>query len=102
MMVVLIISMMMAIAAPSLRKARDSSRQKSCLRNLRTLGGAMEQYALENRVRTGGSVAIALLCGNTSYLKRAPVCPSGGAYSDPLTVGTNPTCTRAADGHVLP
>jgi prepilin-type N-terminal cleavage/methylation domain-containing protein len=104
MIVVLIIGILLAIAVPNFIKARESSRAKSCIANLKQLDSAAEQYAMDNKKTNGDTVTIAILAagGTTGYLKSAPACPSGGTYTNPVVVGTSPTCTKAADGHVLP
>ena len=104
MIVVLIIGILLAIAVPNFIKARESSRSKSCIANLKQIDSATEQWAMDNKKTNGDTVAMSALAagGTTGYMKSAPACPSGGAYSDPETVGSKPTCTKSADGHVLP
>jgi len=102
MIVVLIIGVLLAIAVPNFVKARDSSRTKSCIANLRQLDAAKEQYAMDNRKSTGDAVALANL--TPDYVKSAPVCPSGTAAYVPGNVGVTPPCPNVAANaaHVLP
>ncbi|MCA1948692.1 MAG: prepilin-type N-terminal cleavage/methylation domain-containing protein [Armatimonadetes bacterium] len=97
MIVVLIIGILLAIAVPNFIKARESSRTKTCIANLKQIDSAKEQWAMENKKTTGDA------CGFTGilvpdYLKAEPSCPSGGTYTV-NAVGTAPTCSIA--GHAL-
>ena len=109
MIVVLIIGILLAIAVPNFIRARESSRAKSCVANLQQMNSALEQWAMDNKKTTGSTVAIATLVGSAGYIKATPACPSGGAYTDPVTLGSNPTCSIGTNGdtdafndHVLP
>src|SRR3954464_11509234 len=91
MIVVLIIGILLAIAVPNFIKARETSRAKSCVANLKQIDGAKEQWAMDNNKTNGAAVAMpALVNGAAGYVKSAPACPSGGAYTIG-NVGTNPT-----------
>ena len=99
MIVVLIIGILLAIAVPNFIKARESSRTKACVANLKQLDSAKEQYAMDNKLQTGDAVPAGALYGAAGYIKVEPECPSGGTY----TVGAisaDPTCDGGAD-HVL-
>ena len=102
MIVVLIIGVLLAIAVPNFVKARDSSRTKSCIANLRQIDAAKEQYAMDTKKSTGDAVALANLAPD--YIKTAPVCPSGTAAYVPGNVGVTPPCPNVATNasHVLP
>lgn len=92
MIVVLIISVLLAIAIPNFMRARERSRAQSCCANLRQIETGKEQYAIDNKLSTGDAIAdLSLLCPN--YVKQTPVCPTGGTYSV-NTVGELPTCSR--------
>ena len=100
MIVVAIIGLLAAIAIPNFIRARTTSQQNACINNLRQIDGAIQQWALENKVAASASVTSANV---TPYLGRStgefPTCPAGGTYA--LTdVATKPTCT--VSGHVLP
>ena len=105
MIVVLIIGILLAIAVPNFIKARETSRAKSCVANLKQIDSAKEQYAMDNRLNNGGSAAMSdLVSGTDGYIKSTPTCPSGGTYSV-NAVGTNPACSIAGTGptaHTLP
>jgi prepilin-type N-terminal cleavage/methylation domain-containing protein len=104
MIVVLIIGILLAIAVPNFIKARETSRTKSCIANLKQIDAAVEQWAMDNKASQGATVALGSLIGagsTTTYIKNTPTCPSGGTYSDPETVGTSPTCSIGGS-HALP
>ena len=115
MIVVLIIGILLAIAVPNFVRAREASRGKACIANLKQVDAAKEQYAMDNKLNSG-SAAVASdpltvtgssLVGSANYIKNAVVCPSNGAYTVGA-IGTNPTCAIGANAaatyapHVLP
>lgn len=107
MMVVAIISVIFAISTPALVKARERARGTACVRNLRLIDAAKEQYGLDNRLSAGATISgFSVLCGagTATYLKATPVCPSGGSYNIDV-LGTNPSCgvgNLSPFPHVLP
>ena len=110
MIVVLIIGILLAIAVPNFVRAREASRAKACVANLKQIDSAKEQWAMDNRATTGGSApAPSGLSGSAGYIKTEPACPSSGTYSS-SAVGTSPSCTVgstqsggvAALDHILP
>jgi prepilin-type N-terminal cleavage/methylation domain-containing protein len=109
MIVVLIIGILLAIAVPNFVRAREASRAKACVANLKQIDSAKQQWAMDNRAAAGGSVTgdMATLVGTNGYIKSTPVCPSSGAYTL-NTIEVAPTCaigvnpTSDALSHVLP
>ena len=108
MIVVAIIGLLAAIAIPNFVRARTTAQQNACINNLRQIDAAANQWALENKKKTGD--AIVYLTDLPPYIKlnamgSIPPCPSGGAYTCAI-VGTNPACsigtTLGLPGHVLP
>ena len=100
MIVVLIIGILLAIAVPNFIKARESSRTKSCIANLKQIEAAKEQWAMDSKAPATATPTAAVLYGPTAYVKNTPSCPSGGTY----TIGdlnTRPSCNGDAT-HVLP
>lgn len=95
MIVVAIIGLLAAIGIPSFQKARDNSRAKACINNLRMIAAGTEQYMMDNNVTSAD------LTQSAEYIKGGlPTCPAEGSY----TVGTettDPTCS-VAGLHVLP
>lgn len=96
MIVVLIIGILLAIAVPNFIKARETSRTKSCIANLRQIDAAKEQWAMDNKAAQGAAVAWGDIVPD--YIRKQPECPSGGTYTVG-NVGTDPTCTIS--GHEL-
>ena len=94
MIVVLIIGILLAIAVPNFVRARESSRAKACVANLKQIDSGKEQYAMDNKLATGASVTngLADLVGSTSYIKSTPSCPSNGTYTV-AAIGTAPSCS---------
>ena len=99
MIVVLIIGILMAIAVPNFIQARQTSRRNSCIANLKQIDSAKEQFAMEAKLDTGATVNWTDLV--STYMKSQPTCPGGGDYTIDV-VGTNPSCSLSASGHVLP
>ena len=103
MIVVAIIGLLAAIAIPNFVRARTTSQKNACINNLRQIDGAVQQYALEMRTATVGTVAQL-----TPYLGKGaagtwPTCPtSNNAYNAPADLNTAPVCPGSVSGHVLP
>lgn len=93
MIVVLIISVLLAIAIPNFMRARETSRAKSCCSNLRQIETAKEQYAMDNKLANGDDCDLADLVGGDNYIKDTPTCPSDGDYTA-NAIGTNATCSQ--------
>lgn len=99
MIVVAIIGIIVAIAVPAFLRARENARGRACQENLMKIDGATEQWALDYRQSNGATVSMSTLVGSDSYIKRTPLCPSGGTYSSPsggndvFTVGEDPECS---------
>lgn len=101
MIVVLIIGILLAIAVPNFIKARENSRQKSCIANLKQIESAKEQWAMDKKAGNGDTPGDTDLFGTDKYIKVKPACPSGGSY-DLKSMADRPVCDKTADGHVLP
>ena len=107
MIVVAIIGLLAAIAIPNFVKARATSQANACINNLRQIDAAANQWALENKKKTGDTITFP--SDLTPYIKlnassSIPGCPASGTYSDP-TVGATPTCSLASSvtpAHQLP
>jgi prepilin-type N-terminal cleavage/methylation domain-containing protein len=108
MIVVLIIGILLAIAVPNFVKAREVSRAKSCLSNLRSIAYAKEQWAVEQKKATTDTPADTDLYGSNGYILATPLCPAGGTYTinnlstvPSCSIGTNGSAATG-DDHVLP
>ena len=99
MIVVAIIGLLAAIAIPNFVKARTTAQKNACINNLRQIDGAKEQWALENKKKTGDAVADTDI---TPYIKGGvmPTCPATGTYVIGV-VDTPPSCPNNALGHTL-
>lgn len=105
MIVVLIIGILLAIAIPNFVQARESSRAKACVANLKQLDSAKQQYMMDKNqssfasdTQTGSGTTLAFPGSGTylvtQYIRSVPACPAGGLY----TTGTDaavPTCGLA-------
>ena len=108
MIVVLIIGILLAIAVPNFMKARENTRAKSCLANLRSISYAKEQWAVEFNKHTADEPVEAALYGSSGYIRTTPLCPTGGDYTI-NDLANVPVCSignqgnaDATDDHVLP
>jgi prepilin-type N-terminal cleavage/methylation domain-containing protein len=102
MIVVAIIGLLAAIAIPNFVKARTTSQQNACINNLRQMDGAVQQYALENKLPSSAAYTLTAL---QPYIKldsngNIPGCPAGGTYKEGADVTKPPTCS--VTGHALP
>jgi hypothetical protein len=95
------------VAIPSFSKAPTASQANACINNLRQIDAAANQFALENKKKTGDPIRFT--SDLTPYIKldpagHIPACPSGGIYKC-AAVGDNPTCSLGSSvtpAHALP
>ena len=106
MIVVAIIGLLAAIAIPNFVRARTTAQRNACINNLRQYDGAVQQYALENKLATTATYVMDNL---RDYVKLTsgqalPGCPGGGVYSPGATVADPVACSLAASPtlHTLP
>ncbi|OFX15803.1 MAG: hypothetical protein A2Z18_10725 [Armatimonadetes bacterium RBG_16_58_9] len=101
MVVIMVLSLLVAMAVPHFIRARDSSRGKACTQNLREFETAKEQWAMNTRAAASETPAVADLV--TEYMKGTedtlPLCPSSGSYQL-NDLGTLPTCDIGDNGTV--
>lgn len=97
MIVVLIIGVLLGVAVPQFLQSRETSRNRTCVSNLKKLDEAKEMRAAEQRLNPGDACDMLDLI--PIYIRRAPTCPSAGTYTVGV-IGTNPTCTVGT--HNLP
>jgi prepilin-type N-terminal cleavage/methylation domain-containing protein len=106
MVVMAIIGLLAAIAVPNFMKARANSQANVCINSLRQIDSAAQQFAIEQRKRSGQSINYPN--DLTPYMKlnsagSVPPCPAGGTY-DCSVVGNTPTCDLSSSTtppHVL-
>lgn len=108
MIVVLIIGILLAIAVPNFVRARETSRAKACVANLKTIDGAVQQFAMTHNVQNGSGIGALGLQGlmDEGFLKTLPACPSSGTYAF-TTINSSPTCSVGgtvgdSQAHILP
>ena len=89
MIVVAMIAMLLAIAAPSFVKTRDTARTTACLSNLKSVDDAKMQWAMETHKCDGDAVLWADL--SPSYMKSQVACPWGYEYTL-QPIGVPPYC----------
>ena len=89
MIVVLIIGILLAIAIPNFVSARESSRAKACVGNLKQIDSAKQQYCMDKKLRRRQLSRRRhdrqhrdglQLVGTSGYIRATPVCPSAGTY----------------------
>ena len=102
MIVVLIIGILLAIAIPNFVAARESSRAKACIGNLKQIDSATQQYCMDKKLNaTSYSSALPTLdttagtglVGAAAYLRTVPSCPAGGTEKVAPTLPDTPFCT---------
>src|SRR5438309_7662379 len=103
---VAIIGLLAAIAIPNFVRARTTSQANACINNLRQYDGAVQQYALEQKLASTASYTMSLI---QPYVKLTsagvlPTCPANGTYSPGTTVTNPPTCSLSGSvpAHALP
>jgi prepilin-type N-terminal cleavage/methylation domain-containing protein len=89
MIVVLIIAILIGIAVPQWMTARATSSKRACQEIMRELDLAKAHWAMENHMPESATPTMADLM---PYLKRTPLCPSGGDYN----LGTVGELTRCS------
>jgi prepilin-type N-terminal cleavage/methylation domain-containing protein len=110
MIVVLIIGILLAIAIPNFIQARETSRAKSCVSNLQEIYSAKQEAIMDYKLAdpslatfsldgitattSGPTGTYQLVSGSsgTGYIRRIPVCPSGGQYTVSAALPL-PTCS---------
>ena len=108
MIVVLIIGILLAIAIPNFVSARESSRAKACVGNLKQIDSAKQQCAMDKKMSGSSTDTFVIdglaasdtatahqLVGPTFYIRAVPTCPSGSTYY-PGLVAASPWCTSSA------
>ena len=94
MIVVLIIGILLAIAIPNFVSAREASRCKACVGNLKQLDSASQQFAMDNKKSSTYAMTSADFTGLApTYLHAMPTCPEGGTYSQGATLANYPQCS---------
>ena len=72
MIVVLIIGILLAIAVPNFIKARETSRAKACVANLKEIESAKEQWAMDTKAASTATPGTTDLYGAANYIRNTP------------------------------
>jgi len=101
MIVVLIIGILLAIAVPNFVRARESSRAKACVANLKQIQAAKEQWAMDTNAAPTATPTKDNLTPN--YIKSWPSCPARGTADDYeiRDLQNDPICRSGLNGHSL-
>ena len=94
-----LIGILATIVIPSIIKYRAQAAKNVCIQNLSRLEAIKQTWALESRKNSGDEPDESALFGDTGYMRKKPVCPSGGDYTL-HPVGVTATCSYPE--HVLP
>jgi prepilin-type N-terminal cleavage/methylation domain-containing protein len=105
MIVVLIIGILLAIAMPNWVMARESSRAKACIGNLKEIDTAKQQWMMDNKAATFTSFEIIPTATSVSggsinlqnYIRSIPRCPESGYY-ETGNESQLPICVTATGG----
>jgi type II secretory pathway pseudopilin PulG len=99
MVVVAIFSVLLSLAFPNYVRARASASVRACVKQIRNLQAAKDQYAILHKLSPGAPVSFADLISE-ELIKAEPTCPEGFPY----TLGTVPSdvvCTSGLTGHTI-
>ena len=94
MIVDLIIGILLAVAIPSFVQARETSRAKACVANLKQIDSAKQQWAMDQKAGSTASPASTDL--SPTYVRSYPTCPESGTYTI-SNIATLPTCSIGAN-----
>ena len=94
MIVVLIIGILLAVAIPSFVRARETSRAKACVANLKQIDSAKQQWAMDQKAGSTASPSQSDL--SPTYVRTYPSCPESGTYTID-TIANLPSCSIGAN-----
>jgi prepilin-type N-terminal cleavage/methylation domain-containing protein len=105
MIVVLIIGILLAIAVPNFLQARESSRAKACIGNLKEIDTAKQEWLMDNKAAVFTSIEVTPTATSVSgsgqnlstYLRTVPRCPESGYY-ETGNASQLPVCVTAGGG----
>ena len=94
MIVVLIIGILLAVAIPSFVQARETSRAKACVANLKQIDSAKQQWAMDTK--SGSTASPASTDLSPTYVRSYPTCPESGTYAI-NNISALPACSIGAN-----
>jgi Tfp pilus assembly protein FimT len=95
MILVAIIGILVAIAAPHYLQYAKSARKSACITNMKKIDGAVTLAKMSGVASPVPSDIV----GVASHLKKMPTCPNNDA---PYTVLDPPECPAADATHIMP
>lgn len=113
MIVLAIIGIIVAIAAPTWYRQRETARGRACQENLSKIDEAKELYAMEFRLSNGSTINYPSdliqpdgVDQGKGYLRKEPICPASGIYT-PYAIGEEPECSIGStnvpfEPHIIP
>ena len=103
---VVVVGLLVAIILPNFKPRHRGSPANACINNLRQMDGAVQQYALEQKLASSSTYTLSVI---KPYIKldsnnNIPGCPASGTYSQGASVTNPPTCSLSANtpAHALP
>ena len=96
MVVVLIFGTLLGLCLPSFARSKNTAATTTCVQHLQKLQYAKENWAMEH---SQPATAVPTDSDIAPYLKDAPTCPTGGAYTLG-NVNAQPACS-AGGGHQI-
>jgi hypothetical protein len=101
-LLIFLTGMLAAVAIPNFVKARQKAQYHLCQNNLKSIQGAKEQWAIEEKKPRGSIPTEADLFGPDKYIAKPLVCNAGGTYTF-NAVKESPTCSvhGSIEGHVV-
>lgn len=98
MIVIVIIGILIAIAAPAYQSFRQRASLSACNANMRTISSGIGMYFADHEEYPADEAAVAVL---VDYIDNADamVCPSGGTYTIATTSVTDGPCLPECSEH---
>ncbi len=89
---IVVTGMLAAIAIPNFVKARNAAQHNLCMSNLKSIQGAKEAWAIEEKKPRSAVPTEADLFGPDKFVAKLPMCTAGGTYTL-NAVKESPTCS---------
>jgi prepilin-type N-terminal cleavage/methylation domain-containing protein len=88
MIAVMIIGLLLAVAVPNFVMAREQTRKKACINNLRKIDWAKDCFLMDNNLKGDSTITETDIYppNGTTYLKSIPKCDSGGRIRSGMAV----------------